>query len=58
MVTASWGLNAAYRLHFVATSNPRAAGVSFSQHIYLEFLYVDRSVSLNVGLKVHEMWQF
>lgn len=27
------GSNAACRLHFVATSNPRAAGVSFSQYI-------------------------
>lgn len=39
------------RLHFGATSNPRAAGVSFSQYIYLDFLYVDRSVRPQYWLK-------
>lgn len=42
------GSNAACRLHFVATCNPRATGVSLSQYVYLDFLNVDRSLGLNI----------
>lgn len=49
------GSNAACMLHFVATSNPRAAGVSFSQYICLDFLDVDRRLGLNIGLEVQEV---
>lgn len=50
------GTNAAHRLHFVATGNPRAAGVRFVDDIYLNFLETCRRRSLKyIGLKVHKV---